>query len=358
MLFAFIAQHRDLLVARAREKVRHRAAPASTEAELDHGVPLFLDQFASRLKLGEEQDVLEIGATAAIHGAELLGAGFTIGQVVHGYGDVCQAVMELASELGVSFTPDQFKTFNMCLDIAIAEAVTEYAHRREKQIVGRGVEQLGFLAHELRNLLNTATLAFEATRSGRVGLGGSTSRLVATSLLRMSELVTESLAEVRLEGGRSVTERVSLAHILEELEIAATMQAKMRNLQLVLAPIPATIEVDGDAQIVASILTNLVQNACKFTREHGRITVENRISDTTVALDVSDECGGLPPGDPEQLFGAYQQRSSDRSGVGLGLAISRKGATALGGSLTVRDLPGVGCVFTATFRRSAPVPDA
>ena len=187
MLFEFIGQHRDLLVARAREKVRQRVAPASTELELSHGVPMFLDQFSSRLKLSETQAFSPLNSDATIRGGELLAAGFSIGQVVHGYGDICQSVMQLAVELKISVPPKSFKTLNMCLDVAIADAVTEYASRREQQIVDRGVEQLGFLAHELRNLLNTATLAFEAVRSGSVGVGGSTGQLVATSLVRMSE---------------------------------------------------------------------------------------------------------------------------------------------------------------------------
>jgi signal transduction histidine kinase len=353
MLNDFIAQNRDLLVARAREKVRRRIAPAPTEVELLHGVPLFLDQFSLLLKTSEEEGTSEIGAAAAIHGGELLVAGFTVGQVVHGYGDVCQTVMELAVEKHISITPTNFKTLNMCLDVAIAEAVTEYSHRREQQIVGRGAEQMGFLAHELRNMLNTATLGFEAVRSGNVGVGGSTGQLVATSLVRMSELITESLAEVRLESGRSYTERVLLAPIMEEIQIAATMLAKTRELELLFEPVPIDIAVDGDAQIVASIVTNLVQNACKFTRKHGRITVSTRTYEKEISIDVADQCGGLPAGDPEELFKSFKQGGNDRSGLGLGLAISRKGSVMLGGSLTVRDRPGVGCTFTVSLLRSA-----
>ncbi|MEO8843251.1 MAG: HAMP domain-containing sensor histidine kinase [Kofleriaceae bacterium] len=352
MLFDFIAQHRDLLVARAREKVRQRVTPAPTELEISHGVPLFLDQFSSRLRRSDTQEIGPLNSDATIQGGNRLAAGFTIGQVVHGYGDICQSVMQLAVELQISVPPKTFKKLNMCLDTAIAEAVTEYASRREQQIVERGVERLGFLAHELRNLLNTATLAFEAVRAGSVGVGGSTGHLVATSLVRMSELITESLAEVRLEAGRPRSERVALAPLLEEIEIVATMQAKTRELELAIAPVPADLSVDGDPQIIASILTNLVQNAGKFTHKHGRITVSTRITTETVAIDVADECGGLPAGDPEDLFLPYEQRSGDRSGLGLGLAIGRKGALALGGTLSVRNVLGKGCVFTLVLRRS------
>ncbi|MEO8550513.1 MAG: HAMP domain-containing sensor histidine kinase [Kofleriaceae bacterium] len=262
--------------------------------------------------------------------------------------------MQLAVELDADIPPESFKRLNMCLDIAIADAVTEYSVRREQQIFDRSVQHLGSFAHELRNLLNTASLAFEAVRSGSVGVAGTTGQLVATSLVRMSELVTDSLAEVRRETGRPRNERVRIAPLFEELEILATMDAKNRELHLAIDPVEPQLCIDGDAQIVAAILTNLVQNACKFTHKHGRIRVTTRVSSETVSIDVADECGGLPAGDPEDLFRPYEQRSLDRTGLGLGLAISRKGAVTLGGSLSVRDVPGYGCVFTVVLRRSAP----
>ena len=59
-------------------------------------------------------------------------------------------------------------TMRRCLDIAVAEAVGEYARQREENLVGQGVEQLGFLAHEMRNALNTATLAHDALQVGGI----------------------------------------------------------------------------------------------------------------------------------------------------------------------------------------------
>jgi signal transduction histidine kinase len=354
MLFDFIAQHRDQLVGRTREKLRRRVAPQPTEFEITSGVPLFLDHFTARLKQSEDFEVSDIDASATLHGGASFDAGFTIGQVVHGYGDICQVVTELAEELHALIPPRQFKALSRCLDIAIAEAVTEYASRREQQLIGRGIEQLGFLAHELRNLMNTATLAYEMVRSGSVGVGGSTGQLVATSLLGMSELVARSLAEVRLSAGTARDERISLAGLLEEIEIAATMQAKTRGISLFFAPAAAGLHINGDGQIIASIVTNLVQNACKFTRKHGHVQLSTRVTDDHVTIDVADECGGLPPGKATELFQPYEQRGADRSGLGLGLTISVRGALSIGGTLSVRDVPGTGCVFSIALRRSPP----
>lgn len=327
--------------------------PRPTEAELRFGVPLFLDQFAARL-LATTEGTNDIGNSASQHGAELLHAGFTIGQVVHDYGDVCQAITSLAVEQNLVITTDEFRALNMCLDVAIAEAVTQYSTQRETAIVGEGIEHLGFLAHELRNLLNTATLAVEAVRSGTVGISGSTGRLLDKSLDGMRDLVSRSLAEVRLEAGPPRQDLVVIADFLEEIEIAATSLARKRDLALSIVPSEPGITVVGDAQIISSIVTNLVQNACKFSRRHGHIKLSTRVTDTRVILDVADECGGLPPGAVDSLFRPYQQRGADRSGMGLGLAISLKGARAVGGDIAVRDLPGVGCVFSVDLRRAPP----
>src|SRR4029077_20300046 len=98
----------------------------------------------------------------------------SIAQVVHDYGDLCQAITELAMDLRVPIATEDFHTLNRCLDNAIASAVTEYARQRQEDELSADVTRRGFLAHELRNHLNSAMLAFQVVRSGRVGVTGST----------------------------------------------------------------------------------------------------------------------------------------------------------------------------------------
>jgi signal transduction histidine kinase len=352
MLATLIDAHRDDIVARTRSKVASRPVPVPTETELQYGVPLFLDQLTAKLR-ASEHGLVEIAASASLHGGELLALGVTIGQVVHDYGDVCQAITELAIDVGATIRTEDFRTLNLCLDIAIAEAVTEYSRQREQTLVGQGVEHLGFLAHELRNLLNTSTLAFQAVQSGHVAAGGHTAAVVARSLAGMSDVVARSLAEVRLGAAPTQKERIVLATLAEEIEILAMLEAKRRAIAISFAPVTAVAAVDGDVQIILSIITNLVQNACKFTRTGGSVSIEIRVSTQRVLIDVADECGGLPPGRASELFAAFEQRSSDRSGLGLGLAIAVKGAIAMGGRITVRDIPGTGCVFTLDLPKAS-----
>jgi signal transduction histidine kinase len=110
----------------------------------------------------------------------------------------------------------------------------------------------------------------------------------------------------------------------------------------------------ADQQILASVVANLVQNAFKFTRPHGHITLTARTAGERVLIEVQDECGGLPPGKAEDLFLPFEQRGADKTGMGLGLSISLKGVRAIGGEIQVRDLPGSGCMFTVDLPRAPP----
>ncbi len=133
----------------------------------------------------------------------MLRRGFTIGQVVHDYGDICQAVTELAGQNGVGFSTDEFHTLNLCLDNAIANAVTEYSRQREqdiKKVANEKVERLSILSHELRNLISTATMAFYVLRGGTVAIGGNTGGVLERALTGLRDLVARSLAEASANG--------------------------------------------------------------------------------------------------------------------------------------------------------------
>jgi signal transduction histidine kinase len=114
--------------------------------------------------------------------------------------------------------------------------------------------------------------------------------------------------------------------------------------------------IEGDRQLLAAVISNLLQNAFKFTHKNGSVSLTARTSNDRVLFEVEDECGGLPPGKHADLFLPFEQRATDRSGVGLGLSISLKAAKANGGEIHVRDIPGKGCVFTLDLPRKPPQP--
>jgi hypothetical protein len=176
----FIGVHRDALIGRCRTKVAQRSTPPVTEAEIARGVPLFLDQLAGELRHSASKTA-EISEAAVQHGHDLLRQGFTVGQVVRDYGDICQAITDLAVEVAAPIATDDFRTLNRCLDDAIAAAVTEFG--RAQAITQAGETQ------EVSTLTNTAITAFEVLQTGNVGVGGSTGAVVHRSLLAIRALV-------------------------------------------------------------------------------------------------------------------------------------------------------------------------
>jgi hypothetical protein len=114
MLHTFLSAHRTDLIERCRASVALRTAPKVSDVELEHCIPFFLDQLIKTLQVeqsaeplvsraisgpsgGESGIVSEIGVAASFHGGELLRRGFTVDQVVHDYGDLCQAITGLAT---------------------------------------------------------------------------------------------------------------------------------------------------------------------------------------------------------------------------------------------------------------------
>ena len=176
MLYEFITLNREEIISRCRAKVATRSMPPPSEAEINHGVPLFLDQLVDLLQSGGTS-TLAIDKSAGQHGHDLLLKGFTVSQVVHDYGDVCQTVTDLAVETKAPISTEDFRTLNRCLDEAIASAVTMYARESQQWSAARSTgsrdnERVGFLVHEMRNLVNTAVVAFEVLKSGNVGVWG------------------------------------------------------------------------------------------------------------------------------------------------------------------------------------------
>lgn len=377
MLHEFLTMNQANLIDRCRLKVAQRRAPKPADAELEHGIPQFLEQLIKTLRVeqtasprgsraisgesgGEGSASSEIGVSAAQHGRELLRQGFTVDQVVHNYGDLCQAITDLAFERETPFAIDEFRTLNRCLDNAIADSVTEFAYQRDLLLEESGAhalnERLGFFAHELRNLIQSATLAVTAIKAGNVGLAGATGAVLDRSLIGLRNLVDRSLADVRVTAGMPAQRQlIPLAGFIADVKISAALEAQARGCGLAVSAVDPALAVEGDRELLFSAVGNLLQNAFKFTEKHTEVLLRAYALDDRVLIEVEDSCGGLPAGDAERMFQPFTQGSTDKSGLGLGLSICRRSAEANGGLLRVRNMPGAGCVFTVDLpRHNAP----
>ncbi len=381
MLHEFLTANRGLLIKRCKSKVAQRLAPTpkSNERELEHGIPLFLDQLILTLETeqglepnlsrkisgpsgGGNLVMSDVGEGAARHGLELLQHGFTVDQVVHDYGDLCQAITELAFEREAPIAIDEFKTLNRCLDNAIADAVTEFSYQRDILVADKEIfalnERLGFFAHEMRNHVTTATLAVHAIKEGSVGLTGATGDILDRSLIGLRNLIDRSLTEVRMIAGMPVQHQLfSLANLIAEIKVSASLEARIKECVLTVSEVDPTLALDADRDLIFAALGNLLQNAFKFTHLHSEVSLNVYAAADRIIMDVEDHCGGLPPGDAEKMFLPFTQHSDDKSGLGLGLSIARRSVEANDGILRVRDVPGSGCVFTIDLpRHTLPKP--
>ena len=364
MLHQFLATHRADLIERCKTSASQRNAVDATGHDSPFGIPVFIDQLIHTLDREHTDGALapdrgasaDERAAAARHGQDLSQRGLTVDQVVHEYGDLCQAITGLAFELDAPITTREFKTLNRCLDNGMADAVTSFSYQRdlissdrESQALNR---RMGFLAHDLRDHLSTATYAIRLIKSGKAPLISATGAVLHRSLMGMRGVIDRSLADVRMSQGLSAHQQVLvMADFFDEVKASASLEAESRGCQFTVAEPDRDLVVKVDPDLLASALGNLLSNAFKFTQAGTGVLLTAVADDRAVRLEVRDHCGGLPPGDPEDLFRPFEQRSEDRSGVGLGLAIARRSVEANQGILTVRDVPEAGCVFCIELPR-------
>jgi len=364
MLHEFITTYRDKIIARARGKLTDRPWPLVSTSELEHGVPLFLTQLTETLRWETTPTPFSqkaIAASAVKHGRELRALGFNISQVVHDYGDICQAITEVAVEQHLPITSGEFHTLNRCLDTAIAEAVTEHARLTADLRSTEEIERSGQLAHEIRDIVSTALLAFHMLKRGTVAINGSTGTVLGRSLMSLRDLVDNTLSDVRIAANIQRSERVSVTAFLSEIAIAAHLQAESRAVQFALDEGDPRLSVDADPQLLASAVMNLLNNAFKYTHAGGRVVLRGLSKDRRVRIEVEDECGGIPDGTDDPFKAFADRRKNDRTGLGLGLSIARKAVRMQGGDIHFRNLPGKGCVFAIEVLlagEDTPVPHA
>jgi len=353
--------------------VAQRPTRAATEAQLSNGVPMFLEQLQRTLiaeEAGQQDESVRISGassgdagtasqmslSAAEHGRELWTLGYTVDQVVHDYGDLCQAITDMAVERDAPFSVNDFRTLNRCLDNAIASAVTHFSAQRDVMLARKQVadanERLGSIVHELRNSLGTAVLATKALEVGNLPIAGATGGVLKRAHGALQILIEQMIDQVRDQVVAPVgSARFSLAVFIEDVAQGARLQARDSDCAFEVAPVAPDLAIAGDRDRLMSALTNLLQNAFKYTRPNTRVDLRAHAVGDRVLIDVSDHCGGIPPGTLERMFFPFTQRHDDRTGLGLGLSIARHNVESEAGTLTVQNRAGRGCVFTIDLPR-------
>lgn len=384
MLYEFLKENQIEILTMTENKTLELAGSRPSSTQLESGLPIFFEQLLGVLLLEREErkthqheaekvhsknkaimikaatesdetglalasgrpDEAEFAKSAKLHGEELLRLGYTLSHVVHAYGSMCQAITELATTKNINITPNEFHDLNRCLDIAIAGAVTGYEVDRTTSENNREIEHLGFLAHELRNALNSATLAYQMIKQGTVGVGGSTSNLVDRGLKRIEQLIDRSLTEVRMRVDPTVIiETGYLLQLVDQIIVTASIEARARK-QTIDIKIDPNLIIETDQQLFYSAISNLIQNAIKYTHIGGKIQVRGNLIGKNIIVEVEDECGGLLTTNAADLFKPFEQQNKNKKGLGLGLTIAKRAMELNQGSIEAKNLPGKGCIFT------------
>jgi signal transduction histidine kinase len=177
-----------------------------------------------------------------------------------------------------------------------------------------------------------------------VGFAGKTGSILELNLKRMNDLIDRSLTKVRLQAEPKVeAKNVFLIKIVNQILDTALIEAREKN-QIIDVKVSETLKIEVDEQLFYSALSNLVQNAMKYSRVGGCIRVRALTSSKHVIIEVEDECGGLKS-NGNDLFKPFLQDNENRKGLGLGLTIAQKAMKVLHGEIEVQNLQGVGCIF-------------
>jgi hypothetical protein len=178
--------------------------------------------------------------------------------------------------------------------------------------------------------------------------------VIDRTLVALSRLVDGSVSEVRMEAGMSMQSQLfSLAAFIVDVKISASLEASLHDCPFMVFPVDMELAVEADRHLLSAAVGNLLQNAFKFTQPGTYVHLNAYATGDRILIEVEDNCGGLPGGDPEKLFAPFTQGGPDRRGLGLGLSIVRRSVEATHGTLRARDLPGKGCIFTIDLPRHA-----
>jgi signal transduction histidine kinase len=358
MLHDTLASRRDEILARWKESVSGRIAPESMPALelLDH-FPIFLNQVIESLRAQAECDDPPCAKTAANHGEQRLRLGFSLDAVVREYEALREVIEDTAADARVPISSAEARRLSRSITDGIAAAVSEYARQRDAEIRRQHNEHIGFITHELRNPLGTASLAVDMLiNEGHLPTALQPTRALMRALEQMKSLIDHALRDARMTSGVELQPvHTTLGSLLEEAELMVGTDAKVFGVTLHLQ-----VERDGDLyvdiRLVRSALSNLVQNAIKYSNRGGVVEMRGKVDDTHARIEIEDCCGGLEVGEIERAFTPFVRLDDEKPGFGLGLAIAKQAIGAHGGTISVQNLPGKGCIFAVELPHVKAMP--
>ena len=219
-------------------------------------------------------------------------------------------------------------------------------------------ELVANVSHELKTPLAAIKAYAETLRMGAVNDPDHNLTFVLRieeQAERLHQLILDMLQVARVETGQETFEivRVPLRDVLDECAAQFADSAAAKGIELRVELPPTGLAARGDEEGIRAILSNLVDNAIKYTPAGGRVTLRTTADDRAVAIEVADTGIGIAEKDQSRIFERFYRvdkaRSRELGGTGLGLSIVKHLAQAFGGSVTVESTPKKGSTFRVTL---------
>lgn len=350
-VYRFVKGNAGRLLVRTRELAAARPVPRATTTELGEGIAELLEALLGELASGPSPS----GAPPDRRPRAPASPSLDVTRVVLDYIDARTAIVELAAEPNIWIGRRERDALDRCVAEAAARAAGEYARRREEYVASNASARFACLAHELRDRLSVAVVAYALLEAeGKVR--GRAAEVLERSIAAMAERVERELAEVRRHGRAAAPARVASTELVEELDRVAAAKAKARDLEWKVEIEGDDLEVEADRVVVGDAVSNAVKGALEATRVPGAVRLTVGATSDRVVVEVAEERG-----DPRGalVHGTSVEKvadaGSDRSGLDLDSSTVRRAAEASGGRLVVRALPD-GCVLAIELPRRVDGP--
>ena len=169
------------------------------------------------------------------------------------------------------------------------------------------------------------------------------------SIERMSKLSDKLLVLARENQEASEWSTVNISKLIGEVVTEFNTSAIRSNVELQLLPSPEELSVRGDAFTLKQAISNVVDNAIRYNRPGGKVSILTKVVDNNLIIQVEDSGIGISKEDQQRIFDRFyrvdKSRSREQGGSGLGLAMVKKIVESHGGKITVDSIPGAGSTF-------------
>ena len=216
----------------------------------------------------------------------------------------------------------------------------------------RRIEFFLAASHQLKSPVAIIQWCLQSILEDQALLPNADAELVRKALLQanaMSQLITDMLHVFKLEGAERTLVRVPLGPLVPAVVQQYESLAHQHQVSLVYGPAEALPEVLAEEQYLKQAIINLVDNAIKYSRPGGRVTVTAGVREQWVEVTVTDQGIGMTPADQEQLFHEFyrspEARKVAHEGTGLGLVLVKHIIEGFGGSIEVKSDSGRGSTF-------------